>query len=76
MDPSGCGGNGRHGFLRREAIEEAMEDLVIVLRCTGCRDYTEFERAGDTVVRCRECRKRHSTDSLHAIEPGEEPAFD
>ncbi len=53
-----------------------MADLEIVLRCTRCRDYTEFERVGDTVVRCVDCRKRHSTDSLHAIEPGEEPSFD
>lgn len=76
MVPSGFGRNGRHGYLRGEAIEGEMADLEIVLRCTGCRDYTEFERIGDKVVRCVDCRKRHSTDSLHAVEPGEEPSFE
>jgi len=52
-----------------------MADLRIVLRCTGCRAYTTFERVGETVVRCAECGKRHSTDSLHAVEEGEEPVF-
>lgn len=53
-----------------------MADLRIVLRCTDCRAYTEFNRVDETVVRCRDCGKRHSTDSLHAIEPGEEPNFE
>ena len=54
-----------------------MVDLEIVLRCTKCRAYTEFERRpGEDAVTCADCGKRHSSDSLHAVEPGEEPVFD
>ena len=55
-----------------------MADLEILLRCTGCRTYRAFER-GDRatkVVRCSTCGKRHSTDSLHAVDPDDPPAFD
>ena len=53
-----------------------MDDLEIKLRCTNCRAYREFEpKPGTQAVRCAECGKRHSRDSLHAIEPGEEPDF-
>jgi|GEM_PF-4120620 len=53
-----------------------MADLEIRLRCTNCRAYRAFERQGPNTVRCAECDKRHSTDSLHAVEPDEEPDFD
>jgi len=54
-----------------------MADLEIVLRCTNCRAYREFERRpGADAVKCAVCGKRHSTDSLHAVEPGEEPTFE
>lgn len=53
-----------------------MDDLRIVLRCTGCRAYTGFERVGEAAVKCEDCGKRHSTDSLHAVAPGEDPAYD
>ena len=55
-----------------------MADLVILLRCTGCRAYRAFERTdwGTAVVRCADCGKRHSTDSLHAVDPDDPPAFD
>jgi len=54
-----------------------MADLEILLRCTGCRAYRDFERKpGTQAVACAECGKRHSTDSLHAVEPGEEPTFE
>lgn len=45
----------------------------IRLECTRCHGgdgeapggaYTDFEREGENVVRCVECGKRHSTDSL------------
>ena len=53
-----------------------MAELRIALRCTKCRAFTEFEREGTSAVRCDVCGKRHSTDSLHAVEEGEEPTFD
>ena len=54
-----------------------MADLEIRLRCTNCRAYRDFERQrGSQAVRCAECGKRHSTDSLHAVAPGEEPTFE
>lgn len=49
-----------------------MDDLEIKLRCTGCRGFQEFERVGENVVRCVECGKRHSTDSLHAVSEDDE----
>lgn len=52
------------------------DDLEIRLKCTACRAYREFERASDTVVRCADCGKRHSTDSLHAVAPDEEATFE
>lgn len=53
-----------------------MVDLEIKLRCTNCRAYRDFERQASTdAVKCAACGKRHSTDSLHAVEPGEEPEF-
>lgn len=54
-----------------------MADLEIKLRCTNCRAYRDFDRQhGKEAVKCVVCGKRHSTDSLHAVEPGEEPRFD
>ena len=54
-----------------------MADLEIRLRCTNCRAFTDFERQpGKDAVKCAECGKRHSSDSLHAVEPGEEPVFE
>lgn len=48
-----------------------MAELEIMLRCTGCGVYRPFERPGKSkqVVRCVECGKRHSVDSLHAVDP-------
>lgn len=55
-----------------------MADLDIRLRCTQCRAFRRFERPerGSSVVTCTECGKRHSTDSLHAVDPADLPAFD
>lgn len=36
----------------------------IVLECTRCEADRDYERESDTVVRCEECGKRHSMDSL------------
>lgn len=54
-----------------------MTELEIRLRCTKCREYTAFTRdsMSSSVVRCDHCGKRHSTDSLFAIEDGETPEF-
>lgn len=60
------------------AASPQNEDLKVVLQCTGCTEelgdgrpvFTDFEtREGDpeTVVRCSDCGKRHSKDSLHAL---------
>lgn len=54
------------------------EDLKVVLHCTGCTEdlgdgrpvFTEYETRTsdpDSVVRCGDCGKRHSKDSLHAL---------
>jgi len=53
----------------------AQDDLLILLKCTRCSEEAEstrlmeFEREGENVVRCDRCGKRHSTDSLHAVDP-------
>ena len=53
-----------------------MADLEIKLRCTNCRAYRDFSRRAETqAVTCAECGKRHSTDSLYAVGPDEEPEF-
>jgi uncharacterized Zn finger protein len=36
----------------------------IRLQCTACGELTRFTKEGETTVKCRECGKRHSTDSL------------
>ena len=54
-----------------------MAALEIKLRCTNCRAYRDVERKhGTRAVACATCGKRHSTDSLHAVEPDEEPTFE
>lgn len=55
-----------------------MTDLEIRLRCTGCREFRPYERdAGNKrVVFCAACGKRHSVDSLHAVDPDDMPAFE
>ena len=55
-----------------------MADLEILLRCTNCRAYRPFdrERGSTRVVSCATCGKRHSTDSLRAVDPDDVPAFD
>lgn len=55
-----------------------MADLEILLRCTGCRDFRPFDRTAGSkrVVRCSECGKRHSVDSLHAVDPDDLPPFE
>lgn len=71
----------RTGALTTERVQASLDsprmaDLEIKLRCTNCRAYREFEREPEgEAVRCAVCGKRHSTDSLHAVEPGEEPSF-
>lgn len=55
-----------------------MDELEILLRCTACRDYQPFDRGSGSkrVVSCAECGKRHSVDSLHAVDPDDPPSFD
>lgn len=54
-----------------------MTDLTIKLRCTACEGFRDFDRErGSRVVRCADCGKRHSTDSLHAVEPTDLPEED
>ncbi|MFB6354793.1 MAG: hypothetical protein ABEJ92_11995 [Halobacteriales archaeon] len=55
-----------------------MGELEILLRCTGCEDYRPFERPkrGSSVVVCADCGKRHSTDSLRAVDPDDLPPFE
>lgn len=54
-----------------------MAELEILLRCTRCQAYRPFERGerGTSVVTCAECGKRHSVDSLHAVDPDDPPAY-
>lgn len=53
-----------------------MTDLEIKLKCTRCRAYRAFDRVGSSVVTCARCGKRHSVDSLYAVEEGEVPTFE
>lgn len=46
-----------------------MNELDILLDCTRCETFTEFVHPSENVVACIDCGKRHSTDSLHAVEP-------
>lgn len=41
----------------------------ILLNCTRCGAFTEYQTEEGEVVRCEECGKRHSTDSLHLVNP-------
>lgn len=48
-----------------------MGRLDIRLNCTECAEFTEFTSEKDNqAVRCDECGKRHSDDSLHVVKPG------
>lgn len=45
-----------------------MSELVNRLDCTRCSMFTEwYQEEEKRVVRCEECGKRHSFDSLHVI---------
>lgn len=52
-----------------------MSAIEIKLKCTACRAYRDFERAGENVVRCSDCGKRHATASLFAVGEGDDPDF-
>jgi len=39
------------------------------LNCERCGQFTEFQNESKAVVRCGDCAKRHSVDSLHMVEP-------
>lgn len=43
-----------------------------LLNCTRCECFREFERDSENVVRCDDCGKRHSTDSLFVADPEKE----
>lgn len=48
------------------------DNLEPMLDCTKCGDFTEATGRFDdskNVVRCAECGKRHSTDSMHMVDP-------
>lgn len=48
-----------------------MVDLPLLLNCTRCGEFTRWLKEGDgPVVRCSECGKRHSRDSLYLADPG------
>ena len=53
-----------------------MDERQIRLKCTGCREYRDFDRISENVVRCASCGKRHSTDSLYAVAEGERAEFE
>lgn len=39
------------------------------LNCTRCGEFTHAEKGStDNVVRCAECDKRHSTESLYMVD--------
>lgn len=48
-------------------VNGEVVDVDIKLQCSACSDCTEWHRTDDdpgSVVRCDDCGKRHSTDSL------------
>lgn len=51
-----------------------MTEFLIRLDCTNCGTFREFDRErGKDAVKCAVCGKRHSSDSLHALDPSEVP---
>ena len=41
------------------------------LNCTRCGSFEAYDHDTNTVVRCAECGKRHSTDSVWLVDPDE-----
>lgn len=50
---------------------EALVDgpLVAKLDCTNCHDFVTFWEEQEEVVRCNNCDKRHSWDSVYHVKP-------
>ena len=51
-----------------------MSEMDLRLNCTRCGSFEEYEvekktSDGGQIVRCEECGKRHSDDSVHFIDP-------
>jgi len=47
-----------------------MTNYALRLNCSACHDFTRFDRRVDdptTVVRCSECGKKHSDDSVWMV---------
>ena len=42
------------------------------LNCTKCNDFTEYETGKNAVVRCSECGKKHSDDSVWMVKLGKD----
>jgi len=49
-----------------------MYKLPIRLDCVECREFQEWEKGGNGTIKCEECGKRHSGDSLYTIFPDKE----
>jgi uncharacterized Zn ribbon protein len=45
------------------------DEYPLLLNCTACRAFREYEREQENVVRCYVCGKRHSDNSLQVADP-------
>lgn len=46
-----------------------MQTFPMRLNCTRCGTFRDWWRESENVVRCDQCDKRHSDNSLHVIDP-------
>lgn len=44
--------------------------VEVRLDCTRCHAFRVYRTESHSVVRCDECGKRHSKNSLHVVDPG------
>jgi hypothetical protein len=58
-------------YVEGDTIEGWVElpETTPQLDCTRCEEFHAFEREQENVVRCENCGKRHSNDSLYDVPP-------
>ncbi len=53
-----------------------MPRLETRLNCTRCHEFTKWKGENKRTVKCEDCGKRHSTDSLRPVNPDKEYSRD
>jgi len=46
-----------------------MLKLPMKLDCVECKEFQEWRRDGNGTIKCDECGRRHSGDSLYVVFP-------